>query len=94
MERMARWLPPSHHLVHADVATLADAFVRDVVDGSTRLVSVGSDGARSNGGGSNVQVSQDGSAVVFESTATTLTRDVVAFPFGNPGVYLAGVRAP
>lgn len=62
----------SSDLVNGDTNNTIDVFVRDLVNNSTVLVSVDSNGAIANGRSGNPNISADGSRVVFTSTATNL----------------------
>ena len=72
-------------------------FLRDRVDGTTRLLTTNPDGHAANGPSWNPVISADGTAVVFESAATDLlanSRDAHPGPVGIYLVSLAnGVRA-
>ena len=71
-----RWVAfasPADDLVPNDTNQQPDVFVRDLVNGTNLLVSVGSDGGPALGGGSgNPVISADGRYVVFISAATNL----------------------
>ena len=60
------------NLVAGDINGVSDAFVKDTVTGSTRLVSSDSSGARANGDSSNPSISADGRYVAFRSAASDL----------------------
>ncbi len=60
------------NLVPNDTNYTTDIFVRDLVDGTTKRVSVNSDGYEGNGSSHNADVSIDGRYVVFESDADNL----------------------
>ena len=59
------------NLVAGDTDGVSDIFVRDHVDGTTQLVSVGA-GAPPDGASTNPSISDDGRYVAFTSTATNL----------------------
>jgi Tol biopolymer transport system component len=71
-----RWVAftsPADDLVPNDTNKEPDVFVRDLVNGTNLLVSVGSDGGPALGGGSgNAVISTNGRYVVFISAATNL----------------------
>ena len=71
-----RWVAfasPADDLVPNDTNKQPDVFVRDLVNGTNLLVSVGFDGGPALGGGSgNAVISADGRYVVFISAATNL----------------------
>ena len=73
-----------YSLVPADTNRLGDIFVRDRWFGTTRRVSVASNGAQSNGYSDAPSISADGRYVVFQTDATNLV------PNGPPGsnIYL------
>jgi Tol biopolymer transport system component len=62
-------------LVRGDTNDASDIFVRDVVAGTTRLVSVSSAGAQANGSSFSPSISADGKVVAFRSDATNLVRN-------------------
>ncbi len=59
-------------LVAGDSNNVADVFVRDLVAGTTTLVSVGQSGASGNGASGNAVMTPDGRYVAFTSAATNL----------------------
>jgi hypothetical protein len=59
-------------LVPNDTNNAADIFVRDMVNGTTTLVSVGTNGAIASGGSRGSVITPDGRYVAFVSTATNL----------------------
>ncbi len=63
------------NLVAGDSNGDGDAFVRDMVAGTTRRVSVSSTGQEGNGGSHEPAISGDGHFVAFTSNASTLTSD-------------------
>jgi len=70
-----RWVAfgsQAYNLVPGDTNGWSDVFVRDQVQGTTTLVSVGPGGAQGNGGSSIMAISPDGRWVVFRSDATNL----------------------
>jgi Tol biopolymer transport system component len=60
------------NLVPADVNFNQDVFLRDLLTGTTTLVSVSSQGIQGNGENAYAQVSDDGQRIVFVSTADNL----------------------
>ena len=63
------------NLVADDANASCDVFLRDRQAGTTQLVSTGTGGAPANGHSQAGRVSQDGTAVVFESVATDIVPD-------------------
>ena len=59
-------------LVSSDTNGLRDVFLRNLISGTTELVSVGANGAAADGASSNAVVSADGTIVAFRSSATNL----------------------
>ena len=62
------------NLVAADSDLAADVFLRDLVRGETRRLSVGLDGKEADGPSESPAISADGRTVVFSSSATNLVR--------------------
>src|SRR3954468_9860753 len=60
------------NLVRNDANDNADIFVRDLQSGTTRLVSVASDGTQANGPSFTPSISADGDVIAFRSDATNL----------------------
>lgn len=60
------------NLVPGDLNSASDIFVKDLVTGEVRRVSVTSDGVESDGNSIRPHLSSDGSMVVFESRASNL----------------------
>lgn len=60
------------NLVRGDTNDTSDVFVRDLVTGQTRRVSLASDGGQANGGSFDPSISADGDVVAFQSDATNL----------------------
>ena len=60
------------NLVPNDANGESDVFVRDLQTGTTRLVSVASDGTQANGASFTPSISADGDVVAFRSDATNL----------------------
>ena len=60
------------NLVAGDTNSRRDVFVRDRVDGTTRRVSVASDGAQADAASHDPEIGADGRYVVFSSDATNL----------------------
>jgi Tol biopolymer transport system component len=63
------------NLVGRDRNGVEDVFVHDRVAGTTERVSVGTSGQEANGPSLSVNISADGSAVAFSSTASNLVPD-------------------
>jgi len=63
------------NLVEGDTNLVPDVFVRNMLTGATERVSVGADGAESDGSSSNPVISANGTVVAFESDAQNLTDD-------------------
>ncbi|MHB1457251.1 MAG: chitobiase/beta-hexosaminidase C-terminal domain-containing protein, partial [Armatimonadota bacterium] len=62
----------AHNLVPEDTGTTSGIFIRDLVNGTTELVSLSSIGIPSNAYNGNPSISSDGRYVAFESSATNL----------------------
>ena len=63
----------ANNLATGDTNRVSDIYVRDLLAGTTRLVSVNADGTGSgNGPSSNPLISEDGRYVIFESLASNL----------------------
>jgi Tol biopolymer transport system component len=60
------------NLVPNDTNDNSDIFVRDLQTGTTRLVSVASDGTQANGSSFTPSISADGNVIAFRSDATNL----------------------
>jgi len=60
------------NLVSGDTNGVSDVFLRDMLLGTTTRVSVGMNGAQSDGVSQNAQISTDGRFIVFASDATNL----------------------
>ncbi len=60
------------NLVPGDTNGASDVFAYDVATGTTTRVSVGPGGVEANGGSSGPSVTADGSAIVYESSASNL----------------------
>jgi hypothetical protein len=73
------------NLVAGDTNGVRDVFVRDRATGTTRRVSVGSDGTEGNGESLTSAVSPDGRFVAFGSAASNL---VIADTNGEPDVFV------
>jgi Tol biopolymer transport system component len=65
----------ANNLVPGDTNNAADVFVRDVVKGTTLLVSASTNGAVGNGTSKNAVLSPDGRYVAFASLASNLVPD-------------------
>ena len=71
--RFVAFRSQASNLVDGDTNGVADIFVRDrSSDGTTIRVSLGADGAQSNGDSDSASISGDGRFVVFRSTASNL----------------------
>ncbi len=60
------------NLVVGDTNQVSDIFLRDIVAGVTRRISVSSSGAQANGASTFPEISENGRFVVFHSSATNL----------------------
>ena len=76
--RYAVYMSRADDLTPNDTNGLEDVFVRDLQAGTTRLVSVSTNGVSANGASSASAISADGRWVAFQSTATDLA-------VGQPG---------
>ena len=77
--RWAAYASPADDLVLNDTNKAADVFVRDLLNGTNLLVSVGFDGSSALGGNSgSAVISMNGRYVAFISTATNLTADALS----------------
>lgn len=65
-------------LVNGDTNGLSDVFVRDLVSGTTRLVSVSTNGGAADGASRNAVMTPDGRCVAFVSAAANLVPAVPA----------------
>jgi Tol biopolymer transport system component len=70
--RYVAFISDATNLVAGDTNNSADIFVRDVVAGTTRRVSVGAGGVQANGDSGFPSVSRDGQHVAFHSVASNL----------------------
>jgi Tol biopolymer transport system component len=70
--RFVSFTSKASNLVPSDTNGVADVFVRDRAEGTTRRISVRSSGAQANGPSSESSLSGDGRFVVFQSLASTL----------------------
>ena len=71
-----------------EVGECPDVFVHDVRDGTTKRMSVATDGTERNDASTDPSISQDGSAVVFFSAADLVSDDTNTCPpffLGHPG---------
>src|SRR5262252_4623326 len=59
-------------LVQGDTNGTSDVFLRDVIAGTTVLISVAADGGSGNGASTNAMITPDGRFVAFVSAATNL----------------------
>lgn len=62
----------ANNLTDGDTNNVSDIFVRDLTTGTTRRISISSDGTQANGGSFSPGLSGDGNKVVFESDASNL----------------------
>jgi hypothetical protein len=82
--RWAAFASPAADLVSNDTNKATDVFVRDLVNGTNILVSVGTDGSSAMGGNSgSAAISTNGRYVAFISSATNLTTDVFPTNYNN-----------
>jgi Tol biopolymer transport system component len=70
--RYATFFSTASNLVTGDTNALRDVFVRDLVAGTTRRVSVATDGSEGNGDSNYSTISADGRYIAFDSTASNL----------------------
>lgn len=63
------------NLVENDTNGVIDVFVRDILAGTTTLISRNTNGTSANGASFNPRITPDGRRVVFESAASNLTPD-------------------
>jgi Tol biopolymer transport system component len=70
--RFVSFTSTASNLVASDTNGVGDVFVRDRTAGTTRRISVRSDGAQASAGSSESSLSSDGRFVVFQSAASTL----------------------
>lgn len=73
--RFATFSSLASNLAAGDANSASDVFLRDRLDGTTRLVSVASDGTFGNSPSANEVISGDGTIVAFDSSATNLVLD-------------------
>lgn len=71
--RYVAFTSDANNLVEGDTNDRQDVFVRDLVEQTTRRVSVGSDGTEADRRGQHVEISGDGRYVTFSSRARTLS---------------------
>jgi Tol biopolymer transport system component len=83
--RFAAFSPLASNLAQGDTNGRHDIFVRDRELGRTNRVSVGTGGAQANGDSYNPNVSADGGAVIFESSASN---PVSGDTKGRPDVFV------
>lgn len=76
-----------------DTNVETDIFLRDIQQGSTRLISRALDGSPANGASQNAQISEDGRYVIFASYATNLVADTQGDNVRYSNVYLYDVAA-
>ena len=77
------------NLVSGDTNSASDVFVRDVVNGTTILISVNTNGVCGNGGSYNSTMTPDGRYVAFTSAATDL---VAGDTNGIPDVFVRDLQ--
>jgi len=70
--RFVTFVSAATNLVFGDISSATDIFVKDLLTGSTTLVSVDSAGIQGNAASSEPSISPDGRFVAFSSTATNL----------------------
>jgi len=70
--RFVIFVSAATNLVFGDISSATDIFVKDLLTGSTTLVSVDSAGIQGNAASSEPSISPDGRFVAFSSTATNL----------------------
>lgn len=70
--RFVAFASSASNLVTGDTNGFADIFVRDMVLGTTRRVSVSTAGGQANSSSQSPEISADGTRVVFQSSATNL----------------------
>ena len=70
--RYVAFMSDATNLVAGDTNAATDVFVRDLVAGTTRRVSVGAGGTQANGASTFPALSRDGRHVAFHSDATNL----------------------
>jgi hypothetical protein len=80
----------ANNLVANDTNNASDVFVRDLVNGTTTLVSVNTNGWSGNGGSRNSTMTPDGRYVAFVSAATNL---VPGDTNGIPDVFVRDLQA-
>jgi hypothetical protein len=73
--RFVAFVSDASNLVSGDTNHVRDVFVRDIVAGTTRLVSVASDGTLENSSAAPPSINADGTKVAFPSFATNLVPD-------------------
>ncbi len=90
--RFVAFASDANDLVPGDANGVADIFLRDTCIGAgagclpaTTRISVGPDGAESNGASAWPSISSDGRFVAFDSAATNLVSDGQASATGNSG---------
>ena len=72
--RFVAFTSSASNLVRGDTNGVADVFVRDLLAGVTRRVSVGPGGRQADGGSGGAAISADGRFVAFGSAASNLVR--------------------
>ncbi len=75
--RYAAFVSSASNLIIGDTNGAADAFLRDLVMGTTTRVSVAADGTQADGETDNVVLSADGSVTAFHSLATNLVSTTI-----------------
>jgi Tol biopolymer transport system component len=88
--RYALFTSTAGDLVPGDTNNAGDVFVRDLVNGTTTLVSVSTNGASGSGTSRNPAMTPDGRYVAFVSTATNLVANDTN---GIPDVFIRDLQA-
>jgi Tol biopolymer transport system component len=70
--RHVAYAADASNLVGGDTNGASDVFVRDLLGGSTKRISVTTAGAQADAGGSDPSISNDGQVVAFRSEASNL----------------------
>ncbi len=68
------------NLVNSDTNGSSDVYAHNLITGETTLISLAADGGQANGASDHPQVSADGRAIGFRSTATNLVGQAIANP--------------
>jgi Tol biopolymer transport system component len=86
--RYVIFVSEADNLVEADTNGCADVFVRNLELGTTRLVSISTNGQSGNGVSGAPDISADGRWIVFESEASDLVADDAGGAGGKGNVFL------